>query len=106
MLVVIPLFWLVFAVTDLGQLGLYFTRLFPFLEDKSQAVFAGDFIKYIRIYALPLFASLLFCIPFPGKIYRKTKATFLMTLFLVILFWQCMYNLYQGLDNPFLYYQF
>lgn len=106
MLLVIPLFWLVFAVTDLGQLGLYFTRLFPFLGDKSQAVFAGDFMKYIQIYALPLFASLLFCIPFPGKLYRKTKDSFLMTLFLVIIFWLCMYNLYQGLDNPFLYYQF
>ncbi|MGN0305087.1 MAG: MBOAT family O-acyltransferase, partial [Lachnospiraceae bacterium] len=56
MLLVIPLFWLVFAVTDLGQMGLYFTRLFPFLGDKSQAVFAGDFMKYIQIYALPLFA--------------------------------------------------
>lgn len=106
MLMVIPLFWLIFAITDMGQLGLYFTRLFPFLGDTAQAVFAGDYLKYLQKYAVPLLASLLFCIPFFGKLYRRKKNSFFMTLILVILFWLCMYSMYKGLDDPFLYYQF
>lgn len=106
MIVIIPVFWLVFAITDIGQLGIYFTRLFPFLADTSQAVFAGDFLKYLRMFALPLAASLFFCLPFAERIYCKKKHSLWMTLILVILFWLCMYSMYQGLDDPFLYYQF
>ena len=32
MFLIIPLTWLIFAVTDLHQLGIYFGRLFPMLE--------------------------------------------------------------------------
>lgn len=106
MILVIPLFWLIFVVTDLEQLGIYFTRLFPFLGDNSQAVFAGDYLKYLQIYAVPLSMSLLFCTPCPETIYRKKKNSFVITFILVILFWLCMYSMYQGLDDPFLYYQF
>ncbi len=106
MILIIPIFWLVFAVTDMGQLGIYFTRLFPFLADTSEAVFAGDFLKYLQKFALPLASSLFFCLPFAEKLYLKRKHSFWMTLILVALFWLCMYSMYQGLDDPFLYYQF
>ena len=106
MIFIIPLFWLIFAVTDLGQLGLYFTRLFPFLGDTSEAVFAGDYLKYLQKFALPLVGSFLFCIPSFEKLYQKKKNSFIMTFSLVILFWLCMYSMYKGLDDPFLYYQF
>lgn len=106
MIVVIPLFWLIFAVTDLSQLGIYFTRLFPFVKDTSQAVFTGDFFKYSQMYGIPLLVSVFFCLPVMGKVYQRKKSTFWMTLSLVLLFWLCMYNIYQGLDDPFLYYQF
>lgn len=106
MLFIIPLFWLVFAVTDLGQLGIYFSRLFPFLGVETISVYEGDFRKYLQLYILPLAAAAVFTLPFPGKLYNRKKHTFLMNLLLVIFFWLCLYSMYQGLDDPFLYYQF
>ncbi len=106
MLLVIPLSWLLFAVTDLGQLGVYIERLFPFLEGGVRTVFTGDFLKYGRMYLFSLGAALVCCTGLPRKIYEKKKDSLVMALGLVIVFWACVYCMYIGLDDPFLYYQF
>lgn len=108
MLFVIPLSWLLFAVTDMGQLAVYLGRLFPFFQraDSSVTVFAGDFLKYGRVYFWPLLASLLCCTGVPRKLYDARKDTLTATAGLVVLFWACVYCMYLGLDDPFLYYQF
>lgn len=98
--------WLLFGISDLTQLGIYTARMFPFLQQNTAAVFKGDFIKQLHDCALPLFAGLLCCSGIPRKIYEEKKYTFIMTLVLVILFWACVYSMYLGLDDPFLYYQF
>ena len=106
MFLAIPLSWLIFAVPDLEQMGLYFLRLFPFVQDAGTSVFAGDFVKYLNSHAWSLGAAFLCCTGLPKKIYAKFKSSFWMTLLLVILFWMCVYSMYIGLDDPFLYYQF
>lgn len=98
--------WLLFAIPDLTQLGIYFSKMFPFLSHTASAVFKGDFVKQLQNCALPLFAGLICCSGLPRKIYEKTKYSVLMTLVLVLLFWGCVYSMYLGLDDPFLYYQF
>lgn len=98
--------WLLFGVSDLSQLGIYFTRMFPFLQQNTSAVFKGDFIKQLHDCALPLIAGFVCCSGIPRKIYEQKKYTLVMTLILVILFWACVYSMYLGLDDPFLYYQF
>ncbi len=45
MLLAIPLTWLLFAVPDVGQIGIYLTRLFPFFGG-GIAVNRGDFLRY------------------------------------------------------------
>ena len=106
MMLVIPLSWLLFAVTDMGQVGLYMSRLFPFLGNTGQAVFRGDFVKYGSACFWSLAAAALCCTGVPRKIYEEKKYTFTVTLVLVLLFWACVYCMYLGLDDPFLYYQF
>lgn len=106
MLLFIPLSWLLFAISDIGQLGLYISRLFPFFGKTASAVYAGDFIKYAGTYAYSLIASLICCSGIPRKVYEAKKQSLLMALILVILFWLCVYSMYIGLDDPFLYYQF
>lgn len=98
--------WLLFALPDFTQLGLYFTRLFPFLEKNTATIFKGDFLKQLHECALPLIAGICCCSGFPRKFYEERKYGFLMTILLVILFWYCVYSMYLGLDDPFLYYQF
>ena len=98
--------WLLFAISDLTQLEIYFTRMFPFLSENTASVFRGDFIKHSKECALPLLAGLICCTTFPRKVYEKHKYTLPATLILVTLFWACVYSMYLGLDDPFLYYQF
>lgn len=98
--------WLLFAIPDLTQLGIYFTRMFPFLSKSSATVFQGDFIKHFNDCALPLLAGLFCCCSLPRAIYEKYKYSLPVTFVLVILFWACVYCMYLGLDDPFLYYQF
>ena len=106
MALVIPVSWLLFAVPDLGQMGVYFSRLFPFLGNSQAAVYAGDFVKYLSSHAWSLGAALICCSGLPKKLYAKKSKSVWMTLLLVILFWLCVYSMYIGLDDPFLYYQF
>lgn len=98
--------WLLFAIPDLTQLGIYFTRMLPFLSQSNSTVFQGDFIKHFNDCALPLLAGLFCCCNLPRTIYEKHKYELPVTLVLVLLFWACVYSMYLGLDDPFLYYQF
>lgn len=106
MFFMVPLSWLLFAVNDFAEIIQYLQRLFPFLGRTEGIVFAGDYIKYGKQYALSFFAALLCTSTFPEKIYRKYRFSFLVTLVLVLLFWACIYCMYLGMDDPFLYYQF
>ncbi len=106
MLLMIPISWLFFAVTDLKEIRVYLCRMFPFLGGSIQAVFAGDFLKYASACALPLLAAFLCCTGIPRKIYEEKKYSLPVTLGLLALFWACVWCMFQGLDDPFLYYQF
>ena len=106
MFLVIPLSWLLFAIPDLGQIGIYLCRLIPFVGGSQSVVYAGDFIKYLSSHAWSLGAALICCSGLPKRIYNKKEKSIWVTLLLVILFWLCVYSIYIGLDDPFLYYQF
>ena len=106
MFLMIPLSWLLFAITDIGEIGIYASRLFPFWGNSESVVFQGDFTKYIKLYAWPFVAALICCSGLPRKWYETKKKSFVTALVLVILFWLCIYSMYIGLDDPFLYYQF
>ena len=44
MILIIPLMWAVFAVSDMRELGILFTRLFPFFGTGALSVFKHDFL--------------------------------------------------------------
>lgn len=58
MLVLIPVSWAVFSVSDFGQLGAYFGRLFP-LFSRTAAAYPLDFLKYGKTYGVFLILGLL-----------------------------------------------
>ena len=105
MALVIPLMWTVFAVTDFTKLGVYFGRLFPFFGTGIN-VYAGDFLKYGKIYGILLLVGFLFCTKIPQKFYTKIKGSVLGTVLLLIVFWASVYCLYIGLNDPFIYFRF
>ena len=105
MILLIPLSWMLFAITDFSQLGLFFTRLFPF-DGQFAGAFAGDVLKYGETYGLWLALGLLFCTPLPKKLWDKLEKTPLAVPILLAIFWAAVYCLYRGMNDPFLYFRF
>lgn len=106
MFLVIPLTWLLFAITDFRELGIYFSRLVPIFPVKTYAVNSGDFAKFFRIYWKYFIAGTIFSTNIPEKIYKKIKDSYFIVILLIIVFWASVYCMYQGMDDPFLYYTF
>lgn len=106
MLLIIPLTWLIFAITDFSQLGVYFTRLFPVFFNKTEIVFKEDYIKYWDIYKNFFIAGFVFSTKIPNNIYRKIKNTRLASIILLLIFWGAVYCMYKGMNDPFLYFRF
>ena len=105
MIFAIPLSWMLFAIPDFHQLGVYFSRLFP-LTGRFSGLMPGDWLEQGKSFGVMLLVCLLFCTPYPKKIWKKTERTPLAALLLLAVFWGAVYCLYRGLNDPFLYFRF
>ena len=106
MFVVIPVTWLLFAVTDFRQLGIYFARLIPIIPVKTYAVMEKDYVKYFGIYWKYFLAGFIFSTSLPEKLYKKIKNSMFCSLLLLAVFWAAVYCMYKGMNDPFLYFRF
>ena len=104
-LVLVPLTWMIFAITDLKELGIYFARLFPFFGI-GQTLNAGDVWKYLSLYWPFLLAGAVCCVPALKVLYEKWKKTWPAAVLLMLLFWAAVYRLSISAGNPFLYFSF
>lgn len=105
MVFAIPLSWMLFAITDFHQLGIYFSRLFPF-GASAAGIMPHDWLSYGKTYGILLLISLFFCTPIPRDLWAKYKRSPLMAPILLAIFWGSVYCLYRGLNDPFLYFRF
>lgn len=106
MILIIPLTWLIFAITDFKELGVYLSRLLPFTHDTKTELFKGDYLKYWKIYSKYFIAGVIFSTPLPGMIYKKIKNSVFCALLLLTVFWASVYCMYKGMDDPFMYFRF
>ena len=104
-LVLIPLTWVVFAISDFELLGIYFSRLFPF-AGSGISVNQGDFLKNIGIYWTILLPSLLLLIPRVFDFWVNRRNRWVFNILWIILFWACIYSLAGAAGNPFMYFKF
>ena len=102
----IPLTWVVFAITDLGQMGTYFGRLFPFIGGAGTAVNTQDIFKYAQNYGPIFIAGIVLCIPFVFRFYEMHKKNPLILLLLAGIFWLSVYFIAGSAGNPFMYFKF
>ncbi|MBR6573945.1 MAG: MBOAT family protein [Clostridia bacterium] len=108
MILLIPLSWMLFAITDFSQLGVFFSRLFP-LDGQFWGLYAQDWLDYGRTYGWLLALGLLFSTPLPKKLWHKLEKSPLRWLtvpVLLAIFWGAVYCLFKGLNDPFLYFRF
>lgn len=106
MFLIIPLTWLIFAVTDFRELGIYFKRLLPFIPQEKSYFLEGDYIKYLKIYWKFFLAGILFSTRLPQKLYYKYKKTIVCAVLLLAVFWGAVYCMYKGMNDPFMYFRF
>ena len=107
MALLIPLTWAIFAIEDMGQLEIFFSRLFPSSPEEVWSVFAGDYIKYAKLYWPFFLAGLWLCTKQPYRLLAKLKNNTLFTWgLLAIILIASLYCMYRGFDDPFLYFRF
>ena len=107
-LIIIPLTWVVFAISDLKELGIYFSRLFPFFGIGETAN-PDDITKFMGIYGGYMAASVILLFPAvyrfftekQDRIFAVIQKTVIYVLFLVSL-----YYVSNGSSNPFIYFNF
>ncbi len=104
LLTVMPLTWMVFAIRDLSELKIYFGRIFALIP--GICVNSYDFIKYLSIYKWLFIAGIFFCTPFAWNWFVRHEKSIVCTIILLMVFWYCIYQLSNGLNNPFLYFKF
>lgn len=105
LILIIPLTWVLFAVDDIGQLGVYFSRLFPFFG-QAGVVFGNDYVEYLGQFLPLFFIGILFSTPLPAVVYKRIEKKPLGTAAIILILLLGMYYLAISTNNPFLYFNF
>ena len=106
MVFLVPVTWAVFAVNDIGQLGVLFTRLFPFFGQGVWSVFRHDYLKYLGQYYPFFIAGTILSSKAPYRLLRRVKNRKIICVFLFAVLSASLYCMYRGFDDPFLYFRF
>ena len=93
-------------MSDMRELGILFTRLFPFFGTGALSVFKYDFLKYLKEYFLFFIVSILFSTRLPYKLLERIKNSVFVPILLLVIFSASIYCMYKGFDDPFLYFRF
>jgi len=103
-LLIMPITWMIFAIPNLSEVRIYLGRMFALLP--GIAVNTHDFIKYVSIYKIYFLLGIFFCTPIAWKLFKKYEKSIVCTIILFCIFWYAIYQLANGLNNPFLYFKF
>ncbi|MGL4451997.1 MAG: MBOAT family O-acyltransferase [Sarcina sp.] len=101
LIIIILISFVIFAITDLGELLLYFKAMFSF-------TFAPETLYYFRNYIVVLMIAILFSIPITKKVFEKyvIKNNITENIILMSLFFVSVAYLVDASYNPFLYFRF
>lgn len=107
MLVLIPVTWVIFAITDIGQAFQYLGKMF-FVPMKSMVELNGAelFGKYFGSYWWLFLLCILCATPLPMRLIDKFYTKIIVKVILLGLFWICVYQMLTSGENPFLYFRF
>jgi len=107
MISLILLSWTIFKLPTLTDLGIYFSRMFPFFRETPEYVYAADWVKYAKSIGGLAVVGILFCTPLPRKLFEKIRNKPLISVpILLMIFWYAVYLAVCGANDPFLYFNF
>lgn len=88
--------WVIFAITDIGEIGVYFSRMFTFHM-------GADFKEPFVTYGLLFIPGILFSTPVFQKWYERHKKGMIGTVALLLIFWVSVVFMVDSVYSPFLY---
>jgi alginate O-acetyltransferase complex protein AlgI len=103
---VILISWAIFNtnILTLSDLGVYFTRLFPFFLETPEYVDPTDWIRHLNDVGAYIAVSVLFLTPLPRRIYEKYKNIKPLAIAVMLaLFWLSVYLIFCEGANPMVY---
>ena len=68
----IPVTWMIFAITDMGQLAVYLGNMVGYHRE-TVLVGITQLMRYLKEYGALLIACVIFATPLPGKLYHKWR---------------------------------
>ena len=100
---VIPVKWMIFAITDVNELLLYVGRMFG---STPKFRVPGDWWTVLKTYGGLLVVAAIACTSIVKRIFDRWKDSLVMKLVLAALFWVCVWRIMVEGDNPFMYFKF
>lgn len=104
LLAVVPVTWICFAISDLGELGIYLGRMFGL--NSAVAMYAGDWQKALSDYGALLAAGIVASTPLVRWIHQKLERKWIGMILLAVGFWFCIHRILLQGENPFMYRNF
>ena len=101
---VIPISWMIFAITDVRELQTYLTRMFGI--GNAVNVNPADYLIALRRHGIALAAGAICCSGVVEAAMQKWRERLGMSLFLAALFWLCIWKICSAGSNPFMYLNF
>lgn len=98
-IIVILISWMIFAITDIKDIFIYFQRLISFS-------YSNDWIYYLRNYGIILFIGIILSTPVLKKWYEEKKEKPVGIILLTSIFILSIAYLVDASYNPFLYFRF
>lgn len=105
LLFIIPITWMMFAITDVKELLLYLQRMFG-AGAGVRVINPMDFVSMAGKYWTVLVPGVLFSTSLAEVLSKLLKNRLVEALLLLGLFWLCVYYLYMEGANPFMYFRF
>lgn len=106
MIVLIPVSWTIFNITDVTQLSEYLLRMIG-VPLEGMVVYGFSMLwELVQTYWWLLLICILFCTPYPMKFFKKYYKNFLVKLMLLAVFWYSVYQSALSGGNPFIYFKF
>lgn len=103
--ILIPVTWVVFAIPDLGQLAVYLQQLAG-IHRQPVLVSTDQLMRYVREYGRLFAACAFFSTGLPKRIYYGIRGGIVVVALALAVFWMSVYELANGINNPFLYFRF
>lgn len=101
-LIFMPFTWMIFAHNNLNDALVYIKCMIGLLS--AQAVPAkGQLVRYLSDYWYIILPGMIMLTPYPAKLFTKIRDCFWMNFVYIFLFWSCIWVLYNGTNNPFMY---